>query len=90
MFSFSEAEVFRLKSSLHITIKSESTTARRETCDVLEERGEGVELLRQLPDPVPDVLGDVARHLGELADAGQPRQQPEPVELGRHSVENLH
>ena len=58
--------------------------------DVLEEGGEGVQLLREIPYPVPDVLRDVAGHLGELADAGEPREQPEPVELGRHLVEDFY
>ena len=57
--------------------------------DVLEERGEGVQLLREVPDAVPDVLRHVARHLRDLADAGEAGEQPEPVELGRHPVENL-
>ena len=58
--------------------------------DVLEEGGEGVQLLREIPYLVPDVFRDVAGHLGELADAGEHREQPEPIELGRHPVKDLY
>ena len=58
--------------------------------DVLEEGGEGVQLLWEILYPVPDVFRDVAGHLGEFSDAGEPRKEPEPVELGRDPVEDLY